>query len=150
METKQLILKLIKGINFEGEIVYSDSYDLTDIQDIIELKKIIDKVEYVIGFILEKSFFEKGTYNQEYGENEFQPVMEVIYAENINNSFKLQNELFAKTYYHIIKNSIIDVKNHLEEIIIYSKYGINDVIERTNEMLNDTVKQKKYKKKYNF
>ncbi len=146
MKIEQLRLKLIEGINYEGEIIYSNTYSLTDIKDINLLKLFINQNNYLSGFIIEKSYFKENTYNKKYGENEFEPVIEVICAEELNDNFKFCNEIFKKMTYQIIKNSILEVRNNLNELLINSKYGINDVIESTNEMIKYSSKAKKLKK----
>ena len=42
MKIEQLRLKLIEGINYEGEIIYSNTYSLTNIKDINLLKLFIN------------------------------------------------------------------------------------------------------------
>ena len=66
MDVKQLRIKLHEDINSIGEIVYSDSYDLTDRSDIDSLQLLINKIVYLKGFIIEESYFEKGTYDKKY------------------------------------------------------------------------------------
>ena len=51
MDVKQLRIKLHEDINSIGEIVYSDSYDLTDRRDIDSLQLLINKIVYLKGFI---------------------------------------------------------------------------------------------------
>lgn len=146
MDVKQLRLKLISGINTDGEIIYSESYDLTDRSDIDLLQLFVNKIIYLKGFIIEKSYFEKDKYNQKFGENEFQPVIEVIQAQKIDNNFVLDNDIFRKMEYHVIRDSILEVRNDLNETLINSRYGINDVLEHTEEMLIHKEKTKKFAK----
>lgn len=146
MDVKQLRIKLHEDINSIGEIVYSDSYDLTDRSDIDSLQLLINKIVYLKGFIIEESYFEKGTYDKKYISNEFQTVVEVICAENKGDNFIYDNNIFNKMEYHIIKDSIIDVRDNLNELLINSRYGINDILEYIEEMFINNKKIKKLKK----
>lgn len=146
MDVKQLRIRLHEDINSMGEIVYSDSYDLTDRSDIDSLQLLINKIVYLKGFIIEKSYFENGTYDKKYISNEFQTVVEVICAENKGDSFIYDNNIFNKMEYHIIKDSIIDVRDNLNELLINSRYGINDILEYIEEMFINNKKTKKFKK----
>ena len=141
MEVKRLRLKLIKGVNSEGEIVYSEPYDLAEKTDISLLQKIVKEKKYFPGFVLERSSFEKNTYN-----NEFHPIFEVVYAIDYINSFKFFDDVFYKTEYHIVKDSILEVRNYLKEILINSKYGIGDTLEYVTERLDGSQKRKILKK----
>ena len=146
MDIKQLRIRLFQGVNSDGEIIYSDNYDLLDQNDIDLLKLFINKIYYLKGFIIEKSYFDKGTYDKKYGMNEFQPVIEVICAENKEDTFIYGNDIFSKMEYHVIKDSIIDVRNNLNELLINSKYGINDIMEYTEEMFVNSRNNKNLKK----
>lgn len=146
MDVKQLRIKLHEDINSIGEIVYSDSYDLTDRSDIDSLQLLINKIVYLKDFIIEESYFEKGTYDKKYISNEFQTVVEVICAENKGDNFIYDNNIFNKMEYHIIKDSIIDVRDNLNELLINSRYGINDILEYIEEMFINNKKVKKFKK----
>ena len=146
MEVKRLRLKLIKGVNSEGEIVYSEPYDLAEKMDISLLQKILKEKIFFPGFVLERSYFEKNDYNNEYGENEFHPILEVVYAIDYIDSFKFFDDVFFKTKYHIVKYSILEVRNYLKEILINSKYGIDDTLEYVVERLECSQKRKILKK----
>lgn len=142
MEVKRLRLRLIKGVSSEGEIAYSEPYELTEQMDIKLLQQLLKGKKYCPGFILEKSFFENNNYHNEYGENEFHPIFEVVYAVDYANSFKFLNDVFCKTEYHIVKDSVLEVSNYLKEVLINSKYGINDTLEYVDERLGESQKIK--------
>lgn len=137
---KKLRLKLIDGVNVEGKITYSEPYDLTEKVDIKTLQTLLKEKKYFPGFVLEKSFF------NEYEENEFYPIFEVVYALDYVNSFNFLNNVFYKTDYHIVKESILEVRNYLKEVLINSKYGIDDTLEYVDERLKDSQKIKTLKK----
>lgn len=146
MEIKQLRLKFFKGINSDGEILYSDSYNLNSKIDTNILKHIAKENKFLKGFIIEGSNFEEGTYNQDFKENEFLPIFEILHGENLGNEFKIGDDNFNKMPYHVIEDSILDVRNYLYEVLICSNGGINDVIEYTEEILINNKQFKKIKK----
>ena len=48
------------------------------------------------GFIVEQSSFEEGTYKEQ-EENEFQPLLSFLYAENVDeHNFRFRGQTFAK------------------------------------------------------
>lgn len=148
MDIKQIRLRLINGIDSEGAIIYSDAYDLCNKIEVKSLEKLLIKKGYLYGFLLETSNFEVGTYNQD-NENEFKPFVEVVYAEDSINNFKFINNMFHKMSYHVTKNSILEVRNDLIELLINAKYSEYDLIDYANRMLKNNSK-KKVKKLFQF
>lgn len=150
MDVKQIRLRLIDGIDSEGAISYSDGYDLRNKIEVKSLEELLTKKGYLYGFLLETSNFEAGTYNYKYGENEFKPLVEVIYAEDSINSFKFINDFFRKMPYHITKDSILEVRNDLIELLINAKYSEYDLIDYANGMLKYNNSKKKVKTAFQF
>lgn len=148
MDIKQIRLRLINGIDSEGTIIYSDAYDLCNKIEVKSLEKLLIKKSYLYGFLLETSNFEIGTYNQD-NENEFKPLVEVVYAEDNIDNFKFINNMFNKMSYHITKESILEVRNDLIELLINAKYSEYDLIGYANGMLKNNSK-KKVKKLFQF
>lgn len=150
MDIKQIRLRLIDGVDSEGAFAYSEAYDLCDKVSIETLGNLLIKKRYLYGFLVETSSFYEGTYNKEYGENEFRPFIEVIYAEDNIDSFKFINDVFSKMSYHITKDSVLEVKNDLIELLINAKYSENDLIDYANRMLKYNGGKKKAKKAFKF
>lgn len=105
---KQLRLKIINGVNSDGELVYSEDFDLMDIYDLKLLLKTCIK-NLMPGFLIEASTFEKGTYQNKEMLNEFNPIVEYINAEDRGKDFVFRDEIFSKMPYHFISESILDV-----------------------------------------
>lgn len=150
MDVKQIRLRLIDGVDSEGALTYSEAYDLCDKVSIETLGNLLIKKGYLYGFLVETSSFNEGTYNKKYGENEFRPFIEVIYAEDNIDSFKFINDVFNKMSYHITKDSILEVRNDLIELLINAKYSENDLIDYANRMLKYNGGKKKVKKAFKF
>lgn len=146
MDLKQLRIKIIEGINSEGEFEYSQGFDLTNLSDVELFKHIEHKIKYLYGFILEGSSFEKGDYVQQTGSNEFNPILEVIQAADLGKDFKIGDDLYRKMPYQIIYDSILEVRNDLHDLLIYAQDGIDGVLEYKKEKIENSKICKKYQK----
>ena len=143
---KQLRIRIIDGVNtHEGERIYSEGFNLTDLIEVEYLKRFC-KSCIIDGFIIETSTFEKGKHQGGYGENEFQPFLEYIHAVKDNKDFIFHGEIFPIMPYHIISNSVLDVNNDISLIFaIINPNDIQGTIESISETfeLNSHVKSKK-------
>ena len=99
----KISIKLIKKIDSQGKFIYSDAFNLSSINDIRKATF----SSYVDGFLIEK---EEG--------NTSLPILEVIHAEDRENEFKIDKFHYHKSFYQIPKDSVLEVKNLLLEILI--------------------------------
>lgn len=127
---KQLRLRIIEGVDQEGALSYSEGFDLMNIIDIQYLKNLCKKC-IIEGFSIETSTFNKGEYNNQCRENEFQPFVECLHAKKLKNGFSFHNELFAKMKYHIIRDSILDI-NHSDMLLLLASIIPGDIEETLN------------------
>lgn len=146
MDLKQLRIRIIEGINSEGEFEYSEGFDLTNLSDVDFFKHIEHKIKYLYGFILEGSNFKKDDYVQQTGSNEFNPILEVIQADDLGKDFKVGDDLYRKMPYQIIYDSILEVRNDLHDLLIYAQDGIDGVLEYKKEKIENSEICKKYQK----
>lgn len=146
MDIKQLRLRLIEGINFNGNIIYSAGYDLMDKSDIDLLQLLTNKITYLYGFVLEKSYFEINTYNKDCGKNEFEPVIGVVCDESWTDDFTIANDKNSNNSCYVIRDSILEVRNDLNELLINSRYGVDDTLGYAYGILTNNISNKKVKK----
>lgn len=96
-------IRLIEKIDSQGKFIYSNAFNLSSINDI---RKVAFS-SYVNGFLIEKE-----------ESNTSLPILEVIHAEDREKEFKIDKFYYNKSLYQIPKDSVLEVKNLLLEILI--------------------------------
>ena len=130
-------IKLIKKIDSQGNFIYSNAFNLSDLLAINEIRKNAF-YDFGYGFLVEKE------------ENEILfPILEVIHAEECENKLQINKFSYDKLPYQIAKDSILEVKNMLLEILIqFSCETEKEFLENIHSMIEDCQihKQKKISK----
>lgn len=140
---KQLRLKLIMGLNYENDVVYSEAYNLMNKNELRNLRSACMQNHFFEGFIIEQSSFEEGTYKEQ-EENEFQPLLSLLYAENVDeHNFRFRGQTFARMPYHVITKSILNPKDEILSII--ASVNLND-INRIANYINEILENNNSKK----
>lgn len=138
---QKIDIKLIEKIDSEGNFIYSNAFDLSDLFSINKIRKNAFS-HFVYGFLVEKK------------ENEISlPILEIIHAEENENKLQIDKFSYDKLPYQIAKNSILEVKNLLLEILIqFSCETEQEFLDNINLMLEEyqVHKQKKISKFPNF
>ena len=115
-QIRQLRLGLALGVDSEGAITYSETYDLMDARDLVLLKNGFSP-SMVKGFSVETSTFKEGEHTKDDIENEFHPLVTCLCAQVKDKHFIFDNETFATMPYHVIRESILDVQNDLQLLV---------------------------------
>lgn len=142
-EVMQLKLNIITG-SFKGNIIYGEIYDLSNTNDLKNLKEYCENHKHIKGFKI-----------IEYCKNIDNPktLIEYIFGENNYGSFAFENNIYLKKEYHVIVNSPITCSR---EILFLMNLIDPNSIDRTVDCLNrifdnyhSNVKIKNKKIKYN-
>ena len=139
---KRIRLRFIRGIDYSGEFISEESFDLFDEDDFKRLMLVINTIESNsdIGFVVEGSSFEQDTYdNSKLGENEFISLKEIYIGEIVGKNIKIANDLFTKVDFIETVTDFDELMNKLKNIV-YEIKKINNI--------SDTAKIFNYNQKH--